>query len=231
MNVRGKVTPRMRARVFELKREGLSNRAIAKALEAEGLGLSRQGVADVLDAGGTAEMVAPSPKAPPKGKRSAAVQVDEPEEEDHPPSSRPPPPLDADEDDDIEAERVALDALLARRPEALPKLPPDATLPARAVWWDLAAVRAEVAALRPKVRDGSYSATQWLSLVKEATKLAKDLAGLLPPPPPDAAKDPANIQARAMVHAHVLQSIEAAEARCGRLCTRCREDVAAGRAA
>ncbi len=235
MKTAGKVTARMRERVLELAqtepgRRAPSNRAIAATLAKEGLELSHVAVGDIRKRAGLAgtrgaprrQKAPPLPVAPPP-----APEPDDADEEATPDSA----PAPDEEDEDLDQERAALDALLARRPEALPRLPPDATLSARAVWWDLVQVRAEVAAMRPKVRTGALPATQWLALVKEATRLAKELATLLPPPPPDAAKDPANIAARALVHAHVLQGIEAAEARCGRLCTRCREEVQEGRAA
>jgi hypothetical protein len=220
VKVRGKVTAAIRRRVVELKGDGRSLRGIKGVLAEEGVSLSPQTISDILaaharrrDAEDDEEATDP-PSTPSRARGGAALAADATEEPEG-------------EDSELDAERDALDALLARRPEALPRLPAEASLPARAVWWDLVQVRAEVAAARPKVRLGEYPPTQWLAMMKHATELAKNLAGLLPVPPPDATKDPANIQARAMVTGHVIQSIEAAELRAGRLCPRCSSDVEA----
>ena len=235
MKTPGKTTPRMRERVVELSTPDASgwapgNREIAEIMTAEGLGLSHAAVGAIRrDAGLSQPKVGGRRKGlPSRAARAAALKAAASDDDDEPaqPPSAPPGGGDGDDpDDELDGERAALDALLDRRPEALPRLPADASLAAKAVWWDLVQVRAEVAAMRSKVRAGTMPFPQWIAGLKQATALAEALSGLLPPEPPDAAKDPQNIQARAMLHGHVLQSVEAAKARCGRLCPRCHEEV------
>jgi hypothetical protein len=226
VKVRGKVTPRMRARVKELAtvvdgQAPPSNRAIAAMLAAEGMELSHVAVGTLRQQAGLA-----APRRPGgKGRAAAPAPVVEDDELDlDEDDSEPPPPPD-DLDEALEAQRLAEDALLAAPLPAMPALPDDAPPTAVDGWNHLRDVRALASTLRAKVFAGDLPITQWVALAKEAREAAREVHRLLPPAPPDPEKDPANIQARAMVLSHVVQSIEAVEARRGRLCPRCMGEV------
>lgn len=218
MSRHSKVTDRMRKRIAELNRDGMSLRAIARQLTDEGMKISYDTVSVVLSA-----PAKDAPASVPGAKSRAAARPPRPAA----PLPRPTPRADAEADDgDLEQERQELDVLLARRPEALPRLPADASLPAREVWWTLAQARRMALDVYLAVGDGRKSATEWKPMAELYTKLAQALRDLLPPPTPDPAKDPTNIAAREMVRSHTLQVVEAVELRSGRLCPRCSKAVA-----
>jgi len=103
----------------------------------------------------------------------------------------------------------------------LPKLPEDASVAARVLWEELKVTRERIRALPL----GAETATQHATLSRVLLGQLKQLDEMIPSAPPDPSKDPMNIAAREMVHAHVLRAIEAVEARDGRLCPRCRQEV------
>jgi hypothetical protein len=112
----------------------------------------------------------------------------------------------------------------SRKFAPLPKLPDDASVAARVLWEELKVTRERIRALPP----GAETATQHATLSRVLLGQLKQLDEMIPPAPPDPSKDPMNIAARQMVHAHVLRAIEAVEARDGRLCPRCREELERG---
>jgi hypothetical protein len=121
-----------------------------------------------------------------------------------PPKIAPPPPLPPPEET-----------------AELPPLADDASLGARVLWQELAETRRRLRAL-PR---GADHATEYASLSRVATSQALQLEKLMPSKPADPAKDPMNIQARATLHAHLLSTIEAVEARSNRICVRCRNEL------
>lgn len=117
----------------------------------------------------------------------------------------------------------------AKKPYVAPEvteLDPGAGAPLDVVRGRLEQVRGIVSRLATAVEDGEYEPSKWGSLAKLEADLAARLVALTPPVPPDPANDPSNIQARGVLHAHVLSAVEAVEARTGRMCPRCRKETA-----
>ncbi len=208
MKVRGKVTPKLRARVLALRAEGLSYRKIEAILEGEGTPLSVQGCCDVVKASGAdpGEGKAPTPK--PRAPRTTKPKSAPPAST---PKLAPPPPPVADE---LETD--------------LPELPPDAPVAARVLYQDLREVRAVARRLHPEVLTGDYPATQWGSLKATIVRLTRELHAMLPQPKPDPAHDPHNTGARDALVERLRGVVEAAELRAGRLCRRCGDVVGTG---
>ena len=97
----------------------------------------------------------------------------------------------------------------------IPEIPDDSAPHTVMLWrWLVDAVQM-AQFLRPKVLAGDYPMTQFTGICNQAIKLVQELHELIPPPPPDPSKDPQNIAAREMIHAHVLSTIKAVEARHG----------------
>lgn len=105
----------------------------------------------------------------------------------------------------------------------LPALPESASVAARVLWDELKTTRERIRDLP----EGSEAAAAYASLSRVLLGELKQLDEMIPPAPPDPSKDPQNIAAREMVHAHVLRAVEGVEARDGRLCPRCGREVAA----
>jgi hypothetical protein len=108
-----------------------------------------------------------------------------------------------------------------RRKVPIPPCPKDANLAARALHqaahetWDR---------IQGLTNDDAR-ATQYAALQRVFLAQLRELKVLLPPEKADPSKDPMNVATRAMVLAHVVRSVEAVEARDGRLCPRCRAQV------
>lgn len=220
MKVRGKVTPKMRARVLELrgqvdeKGRPTSLRVIEAKLASEGMQLSYIGVRDICEAakasqGAKGESGAEQAQEQGEGRVRGGAR-----------GRRGDGEVEGEEDG-TGGEEASEEALVVQ----MPVLPEGASVAAVACWEDLREVRATATTLRAKVLTGDYPATQWAQLKGVALRLMKTLHELLPPPKPDPSKDPTNIGAREAVHAHVLRAIEGAEARLGLLCPRCRGNL------
>lgn len=233
------IAPRDRARIWRWHLDGESARGISRRLEAEGKSASHPHVMKLIRqmAEGAAKVAEDAPAATaapsPTPKPQALVRV--------PPSARKGrKPAKPSEDD----EPKPADELLAAMPSAtgittadaeaslddldaeigdLPALPEDASPAARVIWQDLVSIRQVSRMLLPMVLRGDVKATELAGLKRVALAQMRELHDILPKPPPDPAKDPVNAAARAMVHAHVLRTIEAVEARAGLVCPRCRE--------
>ncbi len=214
MNVKGKVTPRLRARIEALFDAGHGVRAIARALAEEMEDPpARSTIGDVLRGRVRPEGAEASRPGP-----GVSLGV--------PASLDPGAEVDPDAPRAV-AMRTQVDPNV---PEEAPRvrvpvLPDDATPSAIAIWSRMRSVGRKIDELEPLVSAGTYPPTQWAALIKVETQLAKELADHIPPPPPDPAKDPTNVAARAMVHAQVVRSIEAAASRVGMVCFRCRGEV------
>ena len=128
-------------------------------------------------------------------------------------------------------------ALATRQPKPAPELPPPPpddepeltdlptgapldVLRARLEW-----VRRLLASLEPRVARGEVPITQIAGLVRLELDVARRVADMTPPEPPDPAKDPHTIAARATVLQQVQRIIEAGAARTGRICFRCRQEM------
>jgi hypothetical protein len=217
-NVRDAVTPKLRSRVLALAGEGLSHRGIAAALEAEGLKLSHTSVGTIIRTAGDGEGPGVrtqmgrrrrSPARPPSRPQAGpAVEPDEDEEAD---------PLDQV----LEADRAFVEGALAVPVQPMPPMPEDATPAVAQAWENLRDARTLLATMRPGLASGDVPMTQFKAALDSAIKAADALTSRMPPPAPDPAKDPVNVAAREMVHAHVLGVIEAVELRSGRWCPRC----------
>ena len=206
MKVAGKITPRIRARIVALYDSGKGYKAIASTLAAEmDDPPARSTIQSVLKGH---ERPDGAPSLPPDGPETPRPVPRRPRASHDDPDELPDGPEDDDEDDD-------------RREVRVPVLPADASPSAVAIWQRMRAVGAKITALEGDVSAGRYPATQWAALIKVETQLASELADHIPPPPPDPAKDPTNIAARSMVHSQIVQSIDAAAARVGRICFRC----------
>lgn len=211
MKVAGKMTPRIRRRIEELFDAGGSVRSIAKALSNEMTDPpARSTIGDVLKG---RQRPADAPDAPLTRPGVTRMAPEPPSDDQDAPGDDPEDPND--DPDDEEPPRVRL-----------PPLPKDASPAAWAIWSRLKAVGAKITSLESDVSAGNYPATQWAALIKVETTLARDLAEQIPPPPPDPAKDPTNIAARAMVHQQVVQMVQQAGEKYGRICVRCRKETA-----
>jgi hypothetical protein len=234
------IAPRDRARIWRWHQDGESARGISRRLEAEGKSASHPHIIKLLRQMAEGQALAASrkgdePAAPtPQPEPQRLVQV--------PPSARkrgrpvevPDPPesgggidalLDAMpsptglEAGDVAGALADLDSEIGD----LPALPEEASPAARVIWQDLVSIRQVSRMLLPLVLAGTVKATELAGLKRVALAQMRELHDMLPKPPPDPAKDPVNASARAMVHAHVLRTIEAVEARAGLVCPRCRE--------
>lgn len=234
------IAPRDRARIWRWHQEGESARGISRRLEAEGKSASHPHIIKLLRQMAEGQALAAAkrgddPQAPtPQTEPQRLVAV--------PPSARkrgrraevPDPPESGSAIDDLldampsptglEAGDVA-GALAELDSEIgdLPALPDEASPAARVIWQDLVSIRQVSRMLLPLVLAGTVKATELAGLKRVALAQMRELHDMLPKPPPDPAKDPVNASARAMVHAHVLRTIEAVEARAGLVCPRCRE--------
>jgi hypothetical protein len=231
-NVRDAVTPKLRARVLALAAEGLSHRKISASLAADGVSLSHTSVGTVLrtagdgdgpgvrtQAGAGALGAQGGYRTPRRGRppsapsglaagRAAAPAGDDDEE---------PDPFDQV----LEADRAFVEGALAVPVQPMPPMPEDATPAVAQAWENLRDARTLLATMRPGLASGDVPMTQFKAALDSAIKAADALTSRMPPPAPDPAKDPVNVAAREMVHAHVLGVIEAVELRSGRWCPRC----------
>jgi hypothetical protein len=128
----------------------------------------------------------------------------------------------------LEADRAFVEGALAVPVQPMPPMPEDATPAISQAWENLRDARTLLATMRPGLASGDVPMTQFKAALDSAIKAADALTSRLPPPVPDPAKDPVNVAAREMVHAHVLGVIEAVELRSGRLCARCAGAVGGG---
>lgn len=221
-NVRDAVTPKLRARVLVLAAEGLSHRKISAALEADGVRLSHTSVGTVIRTAGdgdgpgvkTGGYRTPRKGRPPSqpSRVETSVYADDEEEEADP------------LDHVLEADRAFIEGALAVPVQPMPPMPEDATPAVAQAWENLRDARTLLATMRPGLASGDVPTTQFKAALDSALKAADALTSRLPPPVPDPAKDPVNIAAREMVHAHVLGVIEAVELRSGRWCPKCGMD-------
>lgn len=108
---------------------------------------------------------------------------------------------------------------------AMPDLPGDATAVDRLVWERTRVAIETAERLRLRMLADERFAPAWSKADHQARMYIEQLDKRMPPPPVDPAKDPRNIGARQAVHARVLQVIETAEAKHGRLCPRCSAEV------
>lgn len=222
-----KITPAIARKISKLRASGESLRGIAALLLVDGVSLSPPAIRDAL----LREQVKEGAKAAAAAKRGQVQGGDGAGEGE---GSGPGTSTGGAEGGtgggrggvagtDAGAPRPA-----GRSIPGLPELPDDASVAARVCWMQLSAALVDVARCRAKVASGELMPSQLGESRTAARRLTLDLAELLPPPRTDPAKDPTNIGAREMVHTTVLRKIEAAEARAGRLCVRCRAEVLGG---
>ena len=234
------IAPRDRARIWRWHQDGESARGISRRLEAEGKSASHPHIIKLLRQMAEGQALAAArkgdePQAPtPTPEPQKLVQVPPAARKRGRPVEVPDPPESGS----------AIDALLDAMPSPtgleagdvagaladldseigdLPALPEEASPAARVIWQDLVSIRQVSRMLLPLVLAGTVKATELAGLKRVALAQMRELHDMLPKPPPDPAKDPVNASARAMVHAHVLRTIEAVEARAGLVCPRCRE--------
>jgi hypothetical protein len=196
----GKVTKKLRDRVMGLRAQR----------NAQGNALSYRAIAAILETEGTPLSHVAVQNVIREGERRKARIPAKPRTAPSPPTATATtPPATEPEPPD----------------SALPPLPDDASLAAKACYRDLLDVTNLARDIRGDVISGDERANQYSVLIRTAASLRKELADLLPPPIKDPSKDPVNIAAREMIHAHVLRAIEGAEARLGNICPRCRKEI------
>lgn len=212
-----KVDGRVRRRIEELFDAGGSVRTITKALAVEMLDPpARSTIGDVLKGRQRPEGAPSAPVASPRASGAAPKRVIEvPEAPEVAPAS--------DSGDQGGPTPGPFESLADA--EALLAPPADSPPYVVMAWILVREARADLAAARAARMTGDATASNIATLSANVTRLLKFYQEVAPPPPPDPAKDPTNIAARAMVLQTVVRSIEAAGARVGRICLRCRQDI------